>query len=395
MSAEGDHFFAAMPSFASFADFSRAEHYLPLPPDWLVVISDIRGSTTAIERGAYREVNAVSAASIVAVLNAVSGLQVPYVFGGDGAKLCIPPSREQAVRGALAASRQLADRSFALELRVGIVPMAVIAAAGYSKAVAKYQPAASFQQARFRGDGLRWAEALVKAAGATNPYLLGEAVVAAGSFEGFECRWRELPSPQEETVALMVQALGRQAAEDATYRQVFAAIDAAYGDEAAHHPVRVENLAMTFSPKKLGIEAPIRNALSGTVGRFAYLLKLVLFALLGRILMGWGVRTETVNWGDYKRDFVTNTDYRKFDETLRMVLSSSVAQRESLVSFLDELVVRGQIVYRAHPAPAAIATCLITSYQQQHVHFVDGAAAGYAMAASAMKRQLRQRISAG
>ena len=59
----------------------------------------------------------------------------------------------------------------------------------------------------FQGDGLRFAETLVKEDLEKNPYLVSDDIEPHGSFEGFECRWNEVPSHKEETVAIMVQTL--------------------------------------------------------------------------------------------------------------------------------------------------------------------------------------------
>ena len=48
------------------------------------------------------------------------------MFGGDGATACLPLTAHAEAEAALAAALQLASEEFALELRVGLVPMAVI-----------------------------------------------------------------------------------------------------------------------------------------------------------------------------------------------------------------------------------------------------------------------------
>ena len=84
-------FYAALPDFADFAEFTDPAHYRPAPADWLVVVTDIEGSTRAIAEGRYKDVNMLAAAGIVAVLNVVGGTEIPFVFGGDGATLLVPP----------------------------------------------------------------------------------------------------------------------------------------------------------------------------------------------------------------------------------------------------------------------------------------------------------------
>ena len=87
-----DKFYEHLEGFSEFSQFTQLEWYRPLPSSWYVLITDVKGSTAAIEEGLYREINSLGAASIVVLLNAVAPIKVPYVFGGDGATVCIPPS---------------------------------------------------------------------------------------------------------------------------------------------------------------------------------------------------------------------------------------------------------------------------------------------------------------
>ena len=135
-----EEFYARLAGFADFTAFTRREWYHHLPADWFVVITDVQGSTQAIHEGRYKEVNGLGAASIMALLNAVTPLTVPYVFGGDGATVCIPPSKRAAVASALVATKQMAQASFGLPLRIGMVPMGRIREDGREVRVGKFQP---------------------------------------------------------------------------------------------------------------------------------------------------------------------------------------------------------------------------------------------------------------
>ncbi|MFT5426562.1 MAG: hypothetical protein ACI9ZT_001504, partial [Gammaproteobacteria bacterium] len=160
-----ENFYEQLEGFSDFSQFTQLELYRPLPSEWYVLITDVCGSTEAIEQGLYKEVNSLGAASIVALLNAVSPLKVPYVFGGDGATVCIPPSAKNAAESALVAAKQMARKNFALELRIGIISMSVILKAEHQILIGKYQPSSHFQQSMFQGDGLCYAESLVKDSG--------------------------------------------------------------------------------------------------------------------------------------------------------------------------------------------------------------------------------------
>ena len=87
-----DDVYARIPTFNDFRQVPMKHHYVALPADWSVIVSDIQGSTQAIEAGRYRDVNTVGTSCIAAVRNALDGYEFPYVFGGDGASLVLPPN---------------------------------------------------------------------------------------------------------------------------------------------------------------------------------------------------------------------------------------------------------------------------------------------------------------
>lgn len=384
-----EHFYQDIKPFKHFSDFTELKRYKPLPSDWFVVITDIEGSTAAIENGKYKEINSVSTASMVAVINVFEPLELPYVFGGDGATLCIPPSKLEAVKGALAASRELASKSFGFNLRVGLVEVATIEKNNHKVLVAKYQPNKHFKQAMFQGEGLSFAEKLVKDKEDNNPYLLKKDVMSEGNFDGFECRWNEISGSHEETIALMVKSLDETVKEQSKmYLNILKKIDDIYGGEVSFHPLREKDMSLTLSLKKLRIETKIRNTLKSKFEQLRYLSKLVFLAFAGKYLMSKGVKNEQVDWGQYKQNSIANTDFRKFDEILRMVIGGSIEQRQALIHYLTQLNEDKKIVFGVHDAPSSIVTCMIKDYDKNHTHFLDVSNGGYAMAAKQMKKQI-------
>lgn len=86
---------------------------------------------------------------------------------------------------------------------------------------------------------------------------------------------------------------------------------------------------------------------------------------------------------------MAHSDFRKFDGTLRMVIDGSAAHRERLSAFLEEKARRGELVYGLHCSPEALVTCMIfDQIGGDHMHFVDGADGGYALAAKDLKAKM-------
>jgi hypothetical protein len=89
-----------------------------------------------------------------------------------------------------------------------------------------------------------------------------------------------------------------------------------------------------------------------------------------------------------------NTDYLKFDESLRMIVDVSKAERESLLALLERHYLNGEIFFGWHSDRAALLTCFVQG-PHQHIHFVDAAGGGYAMAAKRLKAQRRTTYKGG
>ncbi len=131
-------FFSRLPILTRFSDITDLNAYRPLPADWTVFVCDVRGSTRAIAEGRYKEVNLVGAATITAALNIAGNIEIPFVFGGDGASLAVPPELAEATAQALSAVSALSQQAFNLNLRVGAIPMTTIISAGYQVLVGRF-----------------------------------------------------------------------------------------------------------------------------------------------------------------------------------------------------------------------------------------------------------------
>jgi len=384
-----ERFYCELPERAEFADVVDAHNHARVPSTWHVVITDVRGSTRAIEAGRYRDVNALGVASIVGVLNAIGGLDIPYVFGGDGATLLVPGSRLAAVEKALRGIKELGQEAFDLGLRCGIVPICRLEAEGHLVRVLRYRASEHTRLAVLSGSGLGVAEKWLK-----DPLLSQEFEVQAEGeqtrdFEGFECRWRPVPALRGKMVSLLVSALGTDESERAkTYQAVLANLEQHVAMSAAR-PLKLQALRFKGLFDDFSIEGRIRagNATEEKVAlAVAEARKKTLIAralgFLNREAGGYEPKR-------YKAELVENSDYRKFDETLRIVLDLTDEERTALRRFLDEERKAGRLVYGIHESSSALMTCLVRSYQGDHVHFVDGSDGGYALAAKELKLQLR------
>ncbi|MDT0633147.1 DUF3095 domain-containing protein [Rubrivirga sp. S365] len=375
-------FFARLTAVERFAALADPEAYTPAPDDWAVVLTDVVGSTEAVRAGRYRDVNYVGAASIAAVLNASHRADLPFVFGGDGATLLVPPEHLPASLRALAALQEHASARLGLPLRVGAVPVTAIRQAGHDVAVARLQVTDRYAQALFQGRGVEWAERQVKSPATAELYAnRAEPPEGADPYAGLECRWEDVQSPRGETVSLLVEAVGGDTG--ATYREVLGTIEALYGRGDAARPVTLDRLRLSARPSKLSPEARLRHP----GARLRYQAKMWALNLLGRTLIGLGARTQETDWEEYPKRVLASTDYRKFDGVLRMVLAGGAADRGRLEATLDRLHRAGRLAYGLHVTDRAVLTCIVYERMGGQVHFVDGAGGGYTNAAVAFKRR--------
>lgn len=380
-------FYAELPTFDRFADVHDTSLYVAAPGDWDVVVTDVEGSTKAIEAGRYKDVNALGVASIVGLRNALPEFDLPFVFGGDGATVLTPASERARVHKALRGIRAMARDAMEMSMRVSMVPVEVLHADGFEVRVARFgaSPHATF--AMFAGAGLSEAERRIKDPTEGPTHAVGDDGECEASFEGFECRWEPLASRRGKVVSLLVQATAEDRGEAAqTYRAVLGALESIIGDSEGR-PVGPDNLSIARDGRAFEAEARIVEGKSGGMGLFRRKQVIKAQAAFGRY--GFARGKETLGFpADVYRDEVTaNTDYRKFDDTLRMVLDVTDAQHDAIEAELARQHSAGTIVYGTHIANAALMTCAVTSYRGDHMHFVDGADGGYALAAKQLKRQ--------
>ncbi|MBI1891908.1 MAG: DUF3095 domain-containing protein [Burkholderiales bacterium] len=389
---ESLHFYRDLPALSSFAEVTEGKRHADLPNDWWIVVADVAGSTKAIEAGAYKDVNTVGVACIAAVVNVDRSIDLPFVFGGDGATFAIPDALRERVMMALRAAQQLSRDSFGLSLRVGLVSVAHLTENKYRVRMGKVQLSPHVTQPVLSGRGWEEAERLVKTPGSPDVVFVDENEgVADGSFEGFECRWQGVPSFNGHKLALLVAATSADAETNLdTYQRVFKQIEAIYGDVAQYHPLRAERMRMTFNPRLLAHEWRVRTSQLPIGKRLAYFAKMLLTNALGSYFFAFKRDTETVRWSQYPAEVVENSDFRKFDGMLRMVIDGSEEQSQQLERFLEAEHRTAKLAYGTHKSGEALMTCIVQNYNGNHQHFVDGSDGGYALAAKELKRRLVQ-----
>jgi hypothetical protein len=104
------------------------------------------------------------------------------------------------------------------------------------------------------------------------------------------------------------------------------------------------------------------------------------------VIMRFGIKVGNFVPANYTRQVVENSDFRKYDDGLRMILDCAEELRDELEKRLAAAAAEGIVRYGLHSQDAAMMTCFTPSVMRaDHVHFIDGARGGYASAATALK----------
>jgi len=373
-----DTFYSRIPVFRGCSSLMDPALYSALPDDWSIGVADIVESTKAIAEARYKAVNMAGASVIAAVANALEGREFPFVFGGDGASFAVSPDDLARTRDALAATAIWVEESLDLMMRVALVPVAAVRAQGFDVRVARFGPSPNLSYAMFSGGGLGWAETAMKR---------GEFAVPAAApgtqpdLTGLSCRFEEIPSVRGLILSVLV--VPARGADPPAFRKLIEDVIALVERSPdAGRPVPPGGPPLRWPPAGADFEA--RAARGGSLlKRRAAVLTFTLFAYL---IMRFGISVGGFVPKTYVRQVVENSDFRKYDDGLRMILDCTPELEAALTRRLTLAASAGVARYGLHRQDAAMMTCFTPSaLRSDHVHFIDGARGGYASAATALK----------
>jgi Protein of unknown function (DUF3095) len=373
-----DTFYGGIKVFRGFTKLMEPQLYVPLPDDWSIGVADIVESTKAIAAQRYKAVNMAGAAIIASVTNALEGREFPFVFGGDGASFAVAPGDLDRARAALAATASWVREDLDLVMRVALVPVSAIRAQGLDVRVARFGPSANLSYAMFSGGGLGWADAAMKR---------GEFAVEVAppgtqpDLSGLSCRFEEIPSTRGLILSVLV--VPTKSADASAFRKVIEDIlQLVERTPDAGRPVPPGGPPLKWPPQ--GIEYEARASRGGPLFvRRSMVLALTLWAYT---VMRLGIKVGNFVPANYIRQVVENSDFRKYDDGLRMILDCTEEIASALSERLAAAAASGVVRYGLHRQDAAMMTCFTPSVMRSdHVHFIDGARGGYASAATALK----------
>ena len=369
-------------SLESFDDFRRVVDpgvYRRLPDDWAIALSDVVKSTEAIAAGRYKAVNMAGAAAISALVAISGSLDLPFVFGGDGCAIAVPPTLTAATRYTLAATARWVAEELDLGLRVALVPCTAIRQAGADVLVAPFAVSPHIRIATFAGGGLSWAEDVMK----RGAFLIDPAPPGtAPDLNNLSCRWTPVVARRGVIASIIIKP--EPGLAPTAFADVVAGLLAVIADDPrSGHPIPETGPGFRWPPEGLTLEAKASRRGQALAKRRR---TLGLITLIAWILDRTGLKIGAFDPRLYKRDTALNTDFRKFDDGLKMTLDCSDGQRAQIEALLADQARNGVIKYGLHTQKEAVLTCIVPSpLKRQHIHFLDGAGGGYAFAARQLK----------
>jgi hypothetical protein len=303
--------------------------------------------------------------------------------------LAVPGDTVQKARVAMAATTNFVAEELHLELRVGMLPVASIRAAGHDMRVARYAASKEAVYAMFSGGGASYTEHELKA----GRIAIGPAPPGSRpDLTGLSCRWSPITSRLGVILSILV-APAPGASEDAFRRVASRVIRITEAEARGGHPVPAEGPQFALNGRAMQLEAAASTRAGGSrLRRIATILGEMLFAIYLDKTGGAAGRFDPKR---YRGWVARNSDFRKYDDALRMTIDCSIATSDLLEAVLREAEVERVVDYGLHRQDAALMTCIVPSYvSDDHVHFLDGAGGGYTLAAQVLKGKLAARMPA-
>jgi hypothetical protein len=378
-----DNFYRTAPTFRDFRLVADEFSFSPLPDDWIIGVADVEQSTKAIQDNRYKAVNMAGAAVIAAIANAVDGRDFPFVFGGDGASFAVSPADAGIARQALAETATWVREDLDLTLRVGTASVGEIRRNGHDVRVGRYAVSDNVSIAMFSGGGVAWADAAMKRDEISVPRAPPG---ARPDLSGLSCRFEQFPAQYGQILSVLVLPadIARMSAFRTVVRQI---IDMAERSSECGRPIVRETMQLKWPAQGSDLEALASRKAGEAVGMSK--LKVYAKTFLFFLIMRFNFRVGRFVPGKYLSEVMENSDYRKFDDALRMIVDCSPGMAKKIEETLAVAEREGHVRYGCHRENAAIMTCFTPSpANPSHVHFIDGAQGGYALAAAALKQRL-------
>ncbi len=359
----------------------QSDAFQQIPSNWAIIVTDIKGSTQAVQNGLSELVNMVATGSIVAALNIASKFKIdfPFFFGGDGATLIVPPKLLTEIMNALELHQNNVKKEFNIDLRVGYLSVSDLYEAKGQINIAKVSINELYSIPIVLGNGLQYAEKIIKSKVFNVPSIKEN--TSELNLEGMECRWNKIPPPtnSDEVVCLIIHVM-KESEQATLFKKVLDKADIIYGKHQKRNPISLSKLSMDAGLRKIKMELKMRKPSF----RFIEWMKNWAFMIVGKY---WYLPSK--NGKKYLSELIKLADIFVLDGKMSMVISGKLAQRKELLQYLDKMEADGEILYGVHVSQESIISCYVRNRAAHHIHFIDGGDGGYTEAAVLLKKKIK------
>jgi len=289
------------------------------------------------------------------------------------------------IKDTLAKTAAWAEDALGLTLRTAVIPIADIRAQHLDVLVARFAPSSNVTYAMFAGGGLAWAERKLKQGG----YIVPRAPMGVtADLTGLSCQFAPISTKHGLILSLIVVPRDDPTSFGELIQELLRILRS---DGPGLHPLPAEAPLPAWDADHLDHAIKTGSRKMPFAAWAAKCLSAIL-AWIGTLL---GIPVGGFHQARFWRKLVENTDFRKFDDGLRMTVDCSSELADIVDERLEDAQRRGVCFFGTHRQSAANLTCFVPSpTRANHVHFVDGASGGYAFAAANLKRNVASSLAA-
>ena len=217
-------------------------------------------------------------------------------------------------------------------MRVALVPVRAVRAQGLDVRVARFGPSPNLSYAMFSGGGLGWADAAMKRGEfAVPPAQPG----TQPDLSGLSCRFEEIPSTRGLILSVLV--VPAKGADPLAFRKVIEdVINLVERSPDAGRPVPSGGPPLRWPPA--GLEYEARAARGGSLLKRRTVV--LAFTLWAYVVLRFGIKVGGFVPKNYVQQVVENSDFRKYDDGLRMILDCTTELERALTQRLANAAVQ-------------------------------------------------------
>lgn len=357
------------------------------PIDSVIIITDVKNSTKAIQEGKYRIINMIGVACIAAIRNEFPPESVPYSFGGDGATFLVTKSIFPRAIEILKGVCRLAEEELGLELRVGSITIEEIKSNSGEVRYGKIQWGEEDSFFFFRGNGIGIADREIK-----RQYDESTQIISGNrkdaNLKGLTCRIEPFLAQRGRILSILIEPRVKLQEEDQLFQSILSQLRGK-GSLVRYKPIHLKTMIRKFITPNWMINAKFQSRSNHFWSRCVSSIIEIFENILGNLLIDLNIKNPFIGIPlEYSKQVLIQSDWFKLDGVLRMV-GDFTEEEESLVrKILEKEFDQGKVFYGIYASEAAVMTChLQTSQKDRHTHFIDGKGGGLTMASIQLKSQ--------